>query len=193
MYEPTNEMGVIVLFTQLCVNSIWEILSIKSSFPDAKIRNKTDAKIYQVEFEFLSSNFISHKHSIFNCDIIICWRNNINKNIPINIWELSNYNPIIKEYLFSEKEQFNLKTDLQSCLVNNEDKRLLDENYEDNWRIISSKLSDKEIHDIAYVLNIKQISEKYYLPPNDDNIAKRWRIYAERELERFNYKKYLYK
>lgn len=72
MFEPENELGVIVLFAQQCEEAGFEILSIQSAFPDALVR-RGDVE-YRVEFEFLSSNFYVHGHDPREADLVICWQ-----------------------------------------------------------------------------------------------------------------------
>lgn len=70
---PQNEMGVIVVFSQQAYEAGFEIVSIGCEFPDAII--KRGDKVYRVEFEYKSSNFIQHRHDPRDCDLIICWTN----------------------------------------------------------------------------------------------------------------------
>ena len=61
MFEPNNEMGVVVRFTQVCESLGYEIVSIQSGYPDAVSnflhdpRNVNDLR----DNEELSSNTIS--------------------------------------------------------------------------------------------------------------------------------------
>jgi hypothetical protein len=86
MIIPKNEQGVVVLFSQTCHKWGIEIIDIRTQFPDAIIRK--DSKDYRAEFEFLSSNFISHKHDDTKCELIICWKNDLELS-PLPIIELS--------------------------------------------------------------------------------------------------------
>jgi len=102
-------MGVIVLFSQICENLGWEIISIQTRFPDGCIKNIETGKEYQIEFEFLASSFIFHEHDIFGCDILICWENDL-EYIPLTVWELSkNLFPDVAACDDKEKEIFKLK------------------------------------------------------------------------------------
>ena len=109
MNNPKNEMGVIVLFSQICENLGWEIVSVQTRFPDGCIRNKETRKEYRVEFEFLASNFIFHEHDVFGCDVLICWENDLDY-IPLTVWELSKHAfPNVELFGNGEKELFKLK------------------------------------------------------------------------------------
>lgn len=95
MFTPTNEQGVVVLFTQECTNTEWSIVQIRTEFPDAILRYKDEA--WYVEFEFSSGNFLVHEHDIRRCDMIICWKHNY-KNCPVpviclsdELWKSTNY------------------------------------------------------------------------------------------------------
>ncbi len=89
MFEPNNEMGVVVYFAQMANQTNYEIVSIQVAFPDAVIRDVTSGKEYRVEFEYWASNFIAHRHDVRNCDLIICWANDLDEQFPLTIWELS--------------------------------------------------------------------------------------------------------
>lgn len=83
---PENEQGVIVLFAEGAKEAEVEILAIQSAYPDALVLK--DGKEWRVEFEFLSSNFVSHAHDPTKCDMIVCWQNDDEKN-PMPTIELS--------------------------------------------------------------------------------------------------------
>jgi len=88
MFEPNNEMGVVVRFAQVCESYGYEIVSIQSAYPDAVIRGFD--KEWRVEFEYLASNFLAHRHDPRKCDLIVCWVNDLRDNeLPLTIWELS--------------------------------------------------------------------------------------------------------
>ncbi len=73
--EPKNEMGVIVLFAQQAEKYGFEIVEIQPSFPDALVK-KGDT-IYRVEFEYQASSFHTHQHDVHDCDLVICWHNDL--------------------------------------------------------------------------------------------------------------------
>jgi len=73
MMIPENELGVVVEFARQAEQAGFEIISIRSPFPDASI--KRGAVTYRAEFEYKASNFNVHKHDPRKCDIIICWEN----------------------------------------------------------------------------------------------------------------------
>jgi len=70
---PVNELGVIVQFARQADDAGFEILSIRSAFPDAIV--KRDGVEYRAEFEYCARNFRNHRHDIRGADIIICWEN----------------------------------------------------------------------------------------------------------------------
>lgn len=73
--EPQNEQGVIVEFTRAESLSGYHIVSIQAGFPDAIVeRNGIE---YRAEFEYKTSNFVAHSHDPRDCDIIICWENDL--------------------------------------------------------------------------------------------------------------------
>lgn len=85
MLVPTNEQGTIALFCTQSQQAGWEIVSIRTAFPDAILRQK-DVE-WRVEFEFKARNFVAHAHDFRECDLIICWQNDFTE-CPIPILEL---------------------------------------------------------------------------------------------------------
>lgn len=88
-YAPINEQGVIFLFGKLHKELGIIVEAIQTGFPDAKGRKKvrTGWQEIAIEFEYRSSNFQSHKHSIQHCDLIVCWLHDW-KECPIDVIEL---------------------------------------------------------------------------------------------------------
>jgi len=80
-YGPTEENGVIFLFSKITGDLGIKIVSIQKHFPDAEaIKYGDDGRGYKVyiEFEFLSSDFIRHGHldqmrKGEPCDLVVCW------------------------------------------------------------------------------------------------------------------------
>jgi len=85
---PQNELGVIVLFAQQCRDKGVEIMGISSAFPDATICY--DGALYHAEFEFKASNFDQHGHDPRECDIIICWEDDLDGAHILPVVEVSN-------------------------------------------------------------------------------------------------------
>lgn len=81
MLNPKNELGVIVIFSQICEENGYSITRIESGFPDATVTNNESGESFEVEFEFVSSNFAAHRHDPRECDIIVCWKNDLGKAI----------------------------------------------------------------------------------------------------------------
>lgn len=99
-YAPLNEMGVIVLFGYYLKDLGFSHLEeIRSGFPDAIGMQRIDNWRYRrvrIEFEFQSRNFVTHKHNVDECDVIVCWENNW-QDCPLEVIEL-------KSVLFPEME-----------------------------------------------------------------------------------------
>lgn len=91
-WAPTNEMGVIALFTEFRKKLGFPIIEIiRSQFPDAVVFEST-SKGYRrryIEFEFRSSGYKSHLKSKRNCHYVICWQHDW-KECPIQVIELKN-------------------------------------------------------------------------------------------------------
>lgn len=76
IYEPTNEQGVVFLFSKLSKDLGIIIEGIKTGFPDAIGMVQIGENRYArrtIEFEYRSSDFPKHKHDPAKCDMIICW------------------------------------------------------------------------------------------------------------------------
>lgn len=74
VYAPTNEQGVIFLFSKVSKDLNIEIEEIRTGFPDAIGRVQTSKGYYvrrTIEFEYLSSHY---DHLPAKCDMIICWK-----------------------------------------------------------------------------------------------------------------------
>lgn len=86
-FVPENEYETVVLFALLASSLGCKIVRIGSAFPDAEI--EIAGELRQVEFEYVSSNYIRHGHersSRFTC---ICWR--IDAEIaPVQVLSLEN-------------------------------------------------------------------------------------------------------
>jgi hypothetical protein len=79
MYEPANEMGVILLFGMLAWRLGFIIESAQAGYPDCQAKLEVDPGRWQhvrIEFEYESRQFRSHRHDPLRCDIIVCWRHN---------------------------------------------------------------------------------------------------------------------
>lgn len=82
MIVPKNEQGVVVLFQELSRDLGFQLVHVQSPFPDAIVEDR-HGKEYRVEFEFKSSNFISHKHNPEECDLVICWIHDSEIGVPV--------------------------------------------------------------------------------------------------------------
>lgn len=76
---PTNEMGVIALFTLLAERLGFQIETLQSGYPDCEASRRVGSSVWQtvrIEFEFESRKFRDHGHPPDKCDIIVCWVHN---------------------------------------------------------------------------------------------------------------------
>lgn len=93
-YAPTNELGVVFLFSHVAKRLQFRIESIQQGFPDctAYRRSGNKEKLVRIEFEFRSSNFRAHKHDPKGCEAIVCWENDWPDAPPkLEIIELKRY------------------------------------------------------------------------------------------------------
>lgn len=95
MFVPENEQGVVALFFMQSIGAGWNAIEIGASYPDALIeRNGVQ---WRVEFEYVSSNFVAHKHDPRRCDMIVCWKNDW-IDCPLPVVALCEANSISEEY-----------------------------------------------------------------------------------------------
>lgn len=76
LHAPVNELGVVYLFGILSKELKFEVESVQSGLPDCQAKRRLSNDRWQsvrIEFEFKSSNFITHGHNLTQCDMIVCW------------------------------------------------------------------------------------------------------------------------
>lgn len=173
MKEPKNEMETIVLFERLFYPD-FEILSLTSSgFPDAIVLEKSSGKQRRAEFEFMASSFIEHEHDPYKCDVIICWKNDLDKSIRFPVWEISTRT---FEMVFvpepMELENFALK--IENTMLKRKYRRESGQ-FATDWRVVCKSLSSEQVAEIA-TLKTEEICYKYGV---DDRTARNWRKYAQ--------------
>jgi hypothetical protein len=85
-YAPTNEFGVVFLFSHLCRRMQLHVESVQAGFPDCIARQRVGGKErrIRIEFEFRSSSFRAHGHPVDGCDWIVCWEHDWH-DVPPNI------------------------------------------------------------------------------------------------------------
>lgn len=91
-FVPENEMEVIMLFSKIDLHLGLRPMRMKiNQYPDA-IYEKPDGSRLFVEFEYKSSNFVSHGHDATKTDLVICWQRD--RDLPVPVIELQHaYNP----------------------------------------------------------------------------------------------------
>lgn len=74
-YAPTNEFGVVFLFSHLAKRMQVQVESVQAGYPDCIVYQRVggNEKRIRIEFEFRSSNFKAHRHPADGCDWIVCW------------------------------------------------------------------------------------------------------------------------
>lgn len=76
VHAPVNELGVVYLFGVLSEELGFVVESVQSGFPDCQAKRRLRRDRWQsirIEFEFKSSNFLTHGHDLGQCDMIVCW------------------------------------------------------------------------------------------------------------------------
>ena len=87
LFEPTNEMGVVLLFGMLFWRLGFIIESAQIGYPDCRAKLEVEPGRWQdvgIEFELLSRHFLAHRHDPSRCDFIVCWIHNW-KGCPPNL------------------------------------------------------------------------------------------------------------
>ena len=87
LFEPTNEMGVVLLFGMLFWRLGFIIESAQVGYPDCRAKLEVEPGRWQdvgIEFEHQSRHFLAHRHDPSRCDILVCWIHNW-KNCPPNL------------------------------------------------------------------------------------------------------------
>jgi hypothetical protein len=75
MHGPTNENGVIFLFSKIHHELDINVEAVQPTFPDAKGQRKARRgwEDVWIKFEYKSSTFKDHGHDPKECDILVCW------------------------------------------------------------------------------------------------------------------------
>jgi hypothetical protein len=105
LHVPTNEAGVLFLFAAMALELGYVATVVRTGFPDCEaLREISPGRLQrvQIEFEYLSRNFLKHRHRVDKCDIIVCWINNW-PECPLEVIELSK--------LFGNRKRQRLITD----------------------------------------------------------------------------------
>jgi hypothetical protein len=87
LFEPTNEMGVVLLFGMLFWRLGFIIESAQIGYPDCRAKLEVEPGRWQdvgIEFELHSRHFLGHRHDPNRCDFIVCWIHNW-KGCPPNL------------------------------------------------------------------------------------------------------------
>jgi hypothetical protein len=91
LHVPLNEMGVMFLFAAMALEMGFMATMVRTAFPDCEaLREVSPGRLQRVriEFEYLSRNFLKHRHRIDGCDLIVCWIDNW-PECPLEVLELS--------------------------------------------------------------------------------------------------------
>jgi hypothetical protein len=79
LHAPVNESGVVLLFGAMAGRLGFLIESVRRGFPDCDAKRQVGPNLWErvrIEFEYESRNFLHHKHSAEDCDLIVCWTHN---------------------------------------------------------------------------------------------------------------------
>ena len=123
VYAPVNENGVVFLFGKVADDLNMYIEEIKPGFPDC-IGRRFIGKGWEriaIEFEYKSSNFVSHGHDVTRCDVIVCWEHNW-EECPIEVVELKSEIQELENYLIkkpgaTDKEEKDIESSLEDVFA----------------------------------------------------------------------------
>lgn len=77
VYDPTNEQGVVYLFSLIAEDLNIRVESIQQGYPDCTAIRYAGRKKWErisIEFEYLSSGF---DHDPTKCDLLVCWEDDL--------------------------------------------------------------------------------------------------------------------
>lgn len=80
MYKPINEQGVVYLFGLVSKDLNIVVESVQQGYPDCtglRYVGKGRWERIRIEFEYNSSSFIVHGHDPKECDVIVCWEDDL--------------------------------------------------------------------------------------------------------------------
>ena len=82
LFSPTDELGVACLFSMFHKELGFPyIVGVSSrSFPDIVAIDERGNPV-RIELEYRASDFIVHEHPVEDCDYIVCWENDLNKEM----------------------------------------------------------------------------------------------------------------
>ena len=160
VYGPMNENGVIFLFGKIVEDLFMHVEEIKPGCPDCIARRFTGKgwEKIRIEFEYLSSNFVIHKHNPRDCDVIVCWEHDW-KDCPLEVIPL-------KEVI---KELDNYPVERPNVSIKKEGKGFEKyyKDYPEKVQTIFTKF-DKEVSEISQEIWAKKLQNKasvnYYSP-----------------------------
>lgn len=99
-FVPQNELGVVFMFGGVIDKLGYRMAMIDGRYPDAVVVSP-DNNTVKIEFEFESSNFVTHKHDPDLCDLVVCWTRD--RHLPLPTIALSNfYNAETGRWNFAE-------------------------------------------------------------------------------------------
>jgi hypothetical protein len=87
LFEPEYEQEIVYLFSVFHRKLGFPyIIKIRNEFPDALVMDEK-REIKKIEFEVRASDFIRHAHDKKDCDVLICWENDLegNEDLPLII------------------------------------------------------------------------------------------------------------
>ena len=93
IYDRITETLVREVFFKFSEELGYQVISSRESFPDFILMMGDE--VIRAEAEVLASNFYLHKHSEAECDLIICFKNDLANEISLRILELDRYIEVI--------------------------------------------------------------------------------------------------
>src|SRR3989344_4613565 len=135
VYSPINEQGVVFLFGRLLEDLNMYIEEVRTKYPDCVARRYTGTgwKRVYIEFEFQSSNFLQHGHNPKECDIIVCWEDDLSQE---------------KKKQLEGVEIIELKSIIKDPTIKNMEIK------------IPEKEADKSEYDLTHHFNRKDVNEQ---------------------------------
>lgn len=80
-FEPQSEQELVCLFGAVVqwLDIPLVIEKVQTAFPDCLARRIDTGKEVRIEFELYSRNFNDHRHDASQCDLLVCWQDDVRR------------------------------------------------------------------------------------------------------------------
>ena len=170
IYDKITEQIVREVFFALREELGYEVLSSRTEFPDYIIRR--GGKLMRAEVEVKASNFFRHGHPLDNCDMIICYENDLWYHIPLKVIELKDFIEVEEEaeevgLILNMRKEISEASNSEQSLERVKEKREIEE------KIIAFLTKnyplDFNVKEIADAIKVSKYAITYAIEAMDDS------------------------